>query len=43
VVEFPNDEACMQAAMAMGCSGNIRTETLIAFSAEEVAKIIEKR
>ena len=40
--EFPNDEAALTLALAMGAQGNVRTTTLKAFTKEEFAEIIKK-
>jgi len=40
--EAPDDETIMAFAVSMGSLGNIRTQTLRAFSAEEMSKILEK-
>ena len=40
--EFPNDEAVMSFALAIGSAGNIRTTTLKAFSKDEFVGIIKK-
>ena len=42
IVEAPNDEAIASALYSTGSLGNIRTETLKAFSMSEAANIIEK-
>ena len=39
VVEMPNDEAVARMALALGAQGNIRTETMRAFTEEEFRKI----
>jgi len=41
-VEAPNDEAIASVLYSTGSLGNVRTETLKAFSMDEAAKIIEK-
>jgi len=40
VSEFPNDEAAAKVALAIGAAGNVRTETLRAFTETEYRKII---
>ena len=40
IAEAPNDEVAMGYLMALGADGNVRTTTLRAFSAEEVAQLI---
>ena len=42
VIEAPNDEAIASVLYNTGSLGNVRTETLKAFSMDEAAKIIEK-
>ena len=42
IVEAPNDEAKASVLYSAGSLGNVRTETLRAFSISEAAKIIEK-
>ena len=42
MVEAPNDEAIASILYSTGSLGNVRTETLKAFSMDEAAKIIEK-
>ena len=40
--EAPDDDTITAFALSMGSLGNIRTQTLRAFSAEEMNKILEK-
>jgi uncharacterized protein with GYD domain len=42
IVEAPNDEAIASVLYSTGSLGNVHTETLKAFSTDEVANIIEK-
>ena len=42
VVQAPNDEGIASVLYSTGSLGNVRTETLRAFSISEAAKIIEK-
>lgn len=42
VVEAPNDEAVTAFALAIGAAGNVRTESLRAFSKEEMSGILGK-
>ena len=42
VVQAPNDEAIASVLYSTGSLGNVRTETLRAFSTSEGAKVIEK-
>jgi uncharacterized protein with GYD domain len=40
IVELPNDDAVAKFALSTGSQGNVRTETLRAFTEEEYRKII---
>jgi uncharacterized protein with GYD domain len=40
ISEFPNDETAAQAALATGAQGNVRTESLRAFTEEEFKKLV---
>jgi uncharacterized protein with GYD domain len=40
IAEMPNDEAVARLALGMGMQGNIRTETMRAFSETEFKKIV---
>jgi uncharacterized protein with GYD domain len=42
MVDAPNDEAIASVLYSTGSLGNVRTETLKAFSMDEAANIIEK-
>jgi uncharacterized protein with GYD domain len=42
LVEAPNDEAIASVLFSTGSLGNVRTQTLKAFSMDEAANIIEK-
>ena len=42
IVEAPTDEAIASVLYSTGSLGNVRTETLKAFSVAEAAKVIEK-
>jgi uncharacterized protein with GYD domain len=42
IVEAPNDEAILPAILASASLGNVRCETLKAFTIDEAAKIIER-
>ena len=42
VIEAPNDEAIASVLFSTGSLGNIRTETLKAFSMAEAANVIDK-
>lgn len=42
IVEAPNDEAVMAMAFSLGAVGNVRTETMRAYSAEEIKDILDK-
>ena len=41
ILEAPNDEAVARVALALGSAGNIRTETLKAFSEAEYRQIVQ--
>jgi uncharacterized protein with GYD domain len=41
IVEAPNDEAVARLALALGSAGNVRTQTLKAFSEADYRKIIQ--
>lgn len=40
ITELPNDEAVARVALANGAMGNVRTETLRAFTEDEYRKIV---
>ena len=42
VTDAPSDEAGLTLLLALGSAGNVRTETLRAFSAEEMKSVIAK-
>jgi uncharacterized protein with GYD domain len=42
IVQSPTDEAIASVLLSLGSLGNVRTETLKAFSTDEAANIIEK-
>jgi len=42
VFEFPDDETASAAAIAVGMAGNARTQTMRAYTAEEMERIIQK-
>ena len=42
IAEAPDDETMTAFAMSMGSLGNIRTQTLRAFSADEMNEIVKK-
>ena len=42
IVQAPTDEAIASVLLSLGSLGNVRTETLKAFSTDEAANIIEK-
>jgi uncharacterized protein with GYD domain len=42
IVEAPNEEAVTSVLFSAGSLGNVRTQTLRAFSAEEMGRIISK-
>jgi len=42
VIEAPNDESATAFALAIGAAGNVRTQTLRAFSKDEMEGILAK-
>ena len=42
VAELPDDETMSAMAIALGMQGNVRTETLRAYGAEEMQRILQK-
>ena len=42
IVEFPDEESAMTFLLTLGAQGNIRTETLRAFTAEEMRGFLQK-
>ena len=42
IIDAPNDEAATAFALAVGSAGNVRTETLRAFSKEDMKGILGK-
>jgi uncharacterized protein with GYD domain len=42
VLEWPDDETASVAAIGMGMAGNVRTETMRAFTTEEMRRILER-
>ena len=42
MVEAPTDETMASILFTLGSLGNVRTETLVTFSMDETANIIEK-
>ena len=40
IAEMPNDEAVARMALALGAQGNIRTETMRAFTETEFRKVV---
>ncbi len=40
IVEAPDDETCARLSLIVGAAGNVRVETLRAFSEEEFRKIV---
>jgi uncharacterized protein with GYD domain len=41
-VEFPDEDAAMATLLALGALGNVRTETLRAFDADDMRRILTK-
>ncbi|MDQ6674569.1 MAG: GYD domain-containing protein [Chloroflexota bacterium] len=42
VAEWPDDESSSAYMLALGMTGNVRSETMRAFTAEEMQRIIQK-
>jgi uncharacterized protein with GYD domain len=42
IAEWPNEEAAMALLLQVGIAGNARSETMRAFSAEEMGRILQK-
>jgi uncharacterized protein with GYD domain len=42
VAEFPDDETASAVALAVGAAGNVRTETMRAYTAQEMQRILQK-
>jgi uncharacterized protein with GYD domain len=42
ISEFPDEETAMAFLLTLGGQGNLRTETLRAYSAEEMQRILQK-
>jgi uncharacterized protein with GYD domain len=42
VVEWPDDETASVAALALGMGGNTRTQTMRAYTTEEMQRILQK-
>ena len=42
ISEFPDEETAMAFLLGLGSQGNLRTETLRAFSAEEMQRVFQK-
>jgi uncharacterized protein with GYD domain len=40
--EFPDDETAAAASLANAMRGNVRTETMRAFTAEEMQRVLQK-
>jgi uncharacterized protein with GYD domain len=40
--DFPDDETASAFVLALGAQGNVRTTTMRAFSADEIARVIDK-
>jgi uncharacterized protein with GYD domain len=40
--EYPNEETAMSTALTMGMAGKVRTETLRAFSIDEMERILKR-
>ena len=42
IAEFPDEDTAMAYAASIGMQGNVRTETLRAFSANDIKRILQK-
>ena len=42
VLEWPDDETATLGSIAMGMAGNVRTETMRAFTTEEMQRILQR-
>jgi uncharacterized protein with GYD domain len=42
IIDFPDDETATTAALRVGAAGNVRTNTLRAFTIEEMGAIVSK-
>jgi uncharacterized protein with GYD domain len=42
ILEAPNDEAAMEFELKLGSLGNVKTNTLKAFTEEEIARVLDK-
>lgn len=42
IIEGPDDETIISVLLGLGAQGNVRTETLRAFSTEEMSSIVSK-
>jgi uncharacterized protein with GYD domain len=42
ILESPNDEAAMELNLKIGSLGNVKTNTLKAFTEEEIARVLDK-
>jgi uncharacterized protein with GYD domain len=42
VLEYPDDETASAAAIAVGMAGNVRTQTMRAYTREEMQRIVQK-
>jgi uncharacterized protein with GYD domain len=42
IVEFPDDETASAAALMLGISGYVRTETMRAYNREEMQRIVQR-
>ena len=42
IMEFPDEEAATAFLLGLGMRGNVRTETLRAFTAEEMQRILQR-
>jgi uncharacterized protein with GYD domain len=42
VAEYPDDESASAVALAVGMAGNVRSETMRAYTTEEMQRILQK-
>jgi uncharacterized protein with GYD domain len=42
IAEFPDEDSAQSFALALGSTGNVRSETLRAFSAQDMGRILSK-
>ena len=42
IIDAPNDESATAFSLAIGAAGNVRTQTMRAFSKDEIGAIVSK-